>query len=113
MTRESIRQKLAGQEQVARNKLLDSRTADTLARFRAEVPSADSIATVRLIEAQAALAYWTAWRTLPINFPSNDLRRVPAHWLNFGTQIPHSRDRRNYRLRLLYWIRPILKLKCS
>ena len=87
MTRESIRQKLAGQEQVARNKLLDSRTADTLARFRAEVPSADSIATVRLIEAQAALAYWTAWRTLPINFPRNDLRRVPAHWLNFGTRI--------------------------
>jgi hypothetical protein len=51
------------------------------------VPSADSIATVRLIEAQAALAYWTAWRTLPINFPRNDVRRVPAHWLSFGTRI--------------------------
>jgi CRISPR-associated endonuclease Cas1 len=87
ITRELIKQKLAGQEQVARNKLLDSRTADTIARFRAEVPSADSIATVRLIEAQAALAYWTAWRTLPINFPRNDLRRVPAHWLSFGTRI--------------------------
>jgi hypothetical protein len=45
------------------------------------------ITEVRLIEAQAALAYWTAWRTLPINFPRNDLRRVPAHWLNFGTRI--------------------------
>src|SRR5215471_692348 len=54
IARELIRQKLAGQEQVARHKLLDSKTADTIARFRVEVPNADSIASVRLIEAQAA-----------------------------------------------------------
>src|SRR5450755_1757203 len=41
ITRELISQKLAGQEQVARHKLLDSTTADTIARFRAEVPIAD------------------------------------------------------------------------
>ena len=74
-------------EKVARNNLLDDATADRIARFRAELPSADSIATVRLIEAQAALAYWAAWRTLPINVPRNDLRRVPDHWRRFGARI--------------------------
>ena len=87
ITRELISQKLAGQEQVARHKLLDDATADKIAQFRAEVPAADTIATVRLIEAQSALAYWSAWRTLPINFPKNDLRRVPDHWRSFGARI--------------------------
>src|SRR5215467_6274224 len=27
------------------------------------------------------------WRTLPITFPKNDLRRVPDHWLDFGARI--------------------------
>jgi CRISPR/Cas system-associated endonuclease Cas1 len=39
ITRELISQKLAGQERVARHKLLDSTTADAIAQFRAEVPS--------------------------------------------------------------------------
>jgi CRISPR-associated protein Cas1 len=87
VTRELIRQKLAGQESVARNKLLDTTTADTIARFSAELPRAEQIASIRLIEAQAALAYWSAWRTLPITFPKNDLARIPAHWLNFGARV--------------------------
>jgi CRISPR-associated endonuclease Cas1 len=87
ITRELISQKLIGQEQVARNRLLDDATADKIAQFRAEVPAADTISTVRLVEAQAALAYWSAWRTLPINFPKNDLRRVPDHWRSFGARI--------------------------
>lgn len=87
VTRELIRQKLSGQELVARHKLLDTTTADTIARFGAELPSAENIASIRLIEAQAALAYWSAWRTLPITFPKNDVARIPAHWLNFGARI--------------------------
>src|SRR2546422_5657526 len=87
ITRELITQKLAGQEQVARNKLLDSTTADVIAQFRAEVATAESIATMRLLESQGAAAYWSAWRTLPINFPRNDLRRVPNHWRSFGARI--------------------------
>ena len=87
ITRELITQKLAGQEQVARNKLLDSTTADVIAQFRVEVVTAKSIATIRLLESQGAAAYWSAWRTLPINFPRNDLRRVPDHWRSFGARI--------------------------
>jgi len=87
LTRELIAQKLAGQEQVVRNKLLDSMTADAIARFRAEVATAESLATIRLLESQGAAAYWSAWRTLPINFPNNDGRRVPDHWRTFGARI--------------------------
>ena len=87
IARELISQKLSGQEQVARHKLLNSTTADAVAQFRAELPAADCIATIRLIEAQGAAAYRSAWRTLPITFPKNDLRRVPDHWLDFGARI--------------------------
>jgi CRISPR-associated endonuclease Cas1 len=87
ITRELISQKLAGQERVARYKLLDSTTADVIARFRAEVPTGDSVTTIRLIESQAARAYWSAWSTLPINFPRNQLLRVPEHWRSFGARV--------------------------
>jgi CRISPR/Cas system-associated endonuclease Cas1 len=87
ITRELIRQKLAGQELVARNKLLDSTTADTIAAFGGELAKAENTTTIRLIEAQAASAYWSGWHTLPINFPKNDLARIPAHWLSFGARI--------------------------
>src|ERR1022692_4659511 len=87
ITRELIVQKLAGQERVARHKLLDSTTADVIAQFRAEVPTGDSITTIRLIESQAARAYWSAWSTLPVNFPKNELSRVPEHWRSFGARV--------------------------
>jgi CRISPR-associated endonuclease Cas1 len=87
ITRELISRKLAGQEQVARHKLLDSTTADAIAQFGVAVPTADSITTIRLIESQAARAYWSAWSTLPVNFPKNDLTRVPEHWRSFGTRV--------------------------
>jgi CRISPR-associated endonuclease Cas1 len=87
IARELIRQKLSGQEQVARSKLLDRSAGDTIARFRSEIESADCISSVRMIEAQAALAYWSSWRTLPITFPKNDLVRVPDYWTRFGARI--------------------------
>ena len=87
ISRELISRKLSGQEQVARNKLLDTRTADSIACFRAELPGTDNISSIRLIESQAARVYWSAWSTLPINFPKIDLRRTPLHWLSFGARV--------------------------
>jgi CRISPR-associated endonuclease Cas1 len=87
ISRELISQKLAAQERVARHKLLDSRTADAIARLETELPSAESISTIRLIESRAARLYWAAWSTLPINFPKNDLKRVPEHWRTFGARV--------------------------
>jgi hypothetical protein len=48
----------------------------------AETPEA-----IRLLESRAGSAYWSAWRTLPISFPRNDITRVPDHWCTFGTRI--------------------------
>jgi CRISPR-associated endonuclease Cas1 len=87
ISRELISRKLTAQEDVARFKLLDTSTAGVISRFRAELPSADTLNTIRLIESQAARAYWSAWSTLPINFPKNQLSRVPVHWLEFGARV--------------------------
>jgi len=78
---------LAAQERVARHKLPDSTTADTIARFKTELPGAGSSTTFRLIESQAARVYWAAFSTLPINFPKNDLKRVPEHWRTFSARV--------------------------
>ena len=87
IARDLIGKKLSGQEQVARHKLLDSSTADIIARYKAELPQSDSLSTIRLIESQAARAYWSAWSTLPVNFPKSDLPRVPDHWRSFGARV--------------------------
>jgi CRISPR-associated endonuclease Cas1 len=84
---ELISQKIAAQERVVRHKLLDSTTADAISRFRTDLSSADSISSIRLIESQAARAYWSAFSTLPINYPKSDLKKIPAHWLSFGARV--------------------------
>jgi hypothetical protein len=87
IARELVRQKITGQANVVRYKLLDTTTADAVDEFAAELPSAETIPAIRIIEAQAASKYWLAWRALPINFPMKDLPRVPEHWRTFGTRI--------------------------
>ncbi len=87
IARELISRKIAGQEQVARHNLLDTRAADAIAHFGAEIPFADSMTTIRLVESQAARAYWSAWSALPITFPKSDLIRVPDHWRTFGARV--------------------------
>jgi CRISPR-associated endonuclease Cas1 len=87
ISKEIISQKLAGQELLVRDMLHDSTAADAIARFRIVLPSAENIDRVRLIEAQAAKAYWQAWAILPIHWPRKDERRVPEHWRRFGSRI--------------------------
>jgi CRISPR-associated endonuclease Cas1 len=87
IARELIDKKLLGQERVARHKLLATATAETISRYRAELATADTTERVRLIESLAAGSYWSAWRTLPINFPRKDESRVPDHWRAFGARV--------------------------
>jgi CRISPR-associated endonuclease Cas1 len=86
IARELISRKLAGQEQVARAKLHNPTTADAIAEFRSALPNTTRLDDIRMLESQAAAAYWLAWRDLPINFPKNDLVRVPDHWRTFDTR---------------------------
>jgi CRISPR-associated endonuclease Cas1 len=87
IARELIDQKLAGQEQVARYKLLAANCAEKIHCYRSELAEVDALDRVRLVESRAAAAYWSAWRTLPIVFPRKDHYRVPAHWRVFGTRV--------------------------
>src|SRR6266478_2845228 len=86
IARALISRKLAGQEWIVRDALCDSPLADKIAFFRSVLPNANSVEAIRQLEAQAAQAYWSAWRNLPINFPTADYRRVPEHWRTFGTR---------------------------
>ena len=84
---ELIDKKLEGQEQVARHKLLAPGNANRIRCYRSELAEADSIEQVRSVEAAAAIAYWSAWRSLPITFPRKDEQRVPDHWRIFGARM--------------------------
>ena len=86
ISRGLISQKLDGQERIVRGALQHSAIADKIAFFRSSLPDANSIETIRQLEAQAAQVYWSAWRSLPISFPTVDYRRVPDHWCTFGTR---------------------------
>jgi CRISPR/Cas system-associated endonuclease Cas1 len=84
IARELIDKKLAGQERVARSRLLATENADAILCYRSELAEANTIESVRLIESQAASAYWAAWRTLPINFPRKDECRATGVSLGQG-----------------------------
>jgi CRISPR-associated endonuclease Cas1 len=83
---ELIRRKLTGQENVARSKLGNSTAADAITTAILALGRVRSVEAVSELEARAANAYWLAWRNVPIQFPSRDLRRVPEHWRKFGTR---------------------------
>jgi len=86
IARELIDRKVAGQERVARERLKDSTTADTIAKLRKALPEARTFEAVSLIESHAARHYWASWEGMPIPFVRSDLPRVPAHWLSFGSR---------------------------
>jgi len=81
-----ISQKLDGQERIVRNVLQESALADKIGLIRSLLAKANTVEAIRQLESQAAQAYWSAWRSLPVNFPTADYRRVPEHWRSFGTR---------------------------
>ena len=86
IARELIYRKLVGQERLVRERLNDPSTADRILQFRVALAEAETVLSVRQLESQAAQAYWSAWRNLPVQFPTADLPRVPDHWRTFGTR---------------------------
>jgi CRISPR/Cas system-associated endonuclease Cas1 len=87
ISKELISGKLNGQASIVRDMLRDSATADAIDRFQAELPMAESIESVRLIELQSARLYWQTWSELPINWLRKDEGRVPEHWKSFSSRI--------------------------
>jgi CRISPR-associated endonuclease Cas1 len=84
---ELVSQKLAAQERVATERLRAPAAVEAIRQARSALSLAGTIDTLRMLESRAAYAYWSAWRDIPVIFPKNDARRVPDHWLTFGTRI--------------------------
>jgi CRISPR-associated endonuclease Cas1 len=84
---ELIRQKLIGQERLVRDQFQNNNSTEMISDARQALMKATSSEEIRRYEAQAALAYWRAWRELPLEFPRADSRRVPEHWLRFGSRL--------------------------
>jgi len=86
ISKELISAKLRGQENLVRDKPKNFAMADVIAEFGARLGKAENLDAVRLLEAHAAVAYWNAWRDVPILWPKSQVRRVPTHWRTFGTR---------------------------
>ena len=87
IARELIHRKLIGQEQLVCKHFQNTTAAKAIVNARNGLVKAKSSDEIRLYESQAALAYWTAWREMPITFPRNDLPKVPDHWRTFGSRL--------------------------
>jgi CRISPR-associated endonuclease Cas1 len=88
LSKEIIAQKLDAQAALVRDTLRNDVAADTILRLRAELPAAQSIESVRIIEGQGAKSFWSAWTDVPIRWTRKDERRgLPEHWKRFGSRI--------------------------
>jgi CRISPR-associated endonuclease Cas1 len=87
IARELISQKLIAQQRVVLNHLQNSEAAFAIVSARNRLATATSSEEIRISEAQAALAYWSAWRSLAVNFAQADVPRIPIHWRTFGSRI--------------------------
>jgi CRISPR-associated protein Cas1 len=86
ISRTLIGAKLEGEECVLREQLKQPAVADSIAELRERLADAEDLDRVRYLEAVAAKNYWSAWSEVPILFPRKDARRVPLHWLRFGSR---------------------------
>jgi hypothetical protein len=84
---ELIREKVIRQERLIRKQLRNDDAADVIVRARQALTQARSSDEIKRYEANAALAYWTAWHDLPVTFSRADLRRIPEHWMTFGSRM--------------------------
>jgi CRISPR-associated endonuclease Cas1 len=78
--------KLASQEHLIRQAFAGSPVVEDIVSARLALKSAQTIPAMRVLEAHAALAYWSAWHDVAVTFPSNDLKSVPDHWRTFGAR---------------------------
>jgi CRISPR-associated endonuclease Cas1 len=86
IARTLIEAKLNGQERVLRDQLNSPTAAGVISEFRQKLSSADSFDSIRIVEANAAAAYFREWRFLPVMWPKADLKKIPDHWRFAGSR---------------------------
>jgi CRISPR-associated endonuclease Cas1 len=85
ISRRLLAVKLAGQRQTAET--LDADAARAIADVTNSLETCKQLEELRLVEAQAASAYWGAWRGVRAEFTTQDAARVPEHWTRFSQRI--------------------------
>jgi CRISPR-associated endonuclease Cas1 len=86
IARTLIDAKLSGEERVLREQLNSPAAADVVSGFRQKLSSAHSFDGIRIVEANAAAAYFREWRLLPVMWPKADLKKIPDHWRVAGSR---------------------------
>jgi CRISPR-associated endonuclease Cas1 len=86
ISRKLIDAKLGAQARVAAGALDDPTTAREIEVLRSNLVRAEIVETLRLLEANAAAAYFAAWRDIPVLWPRAEARRVPDHWRSVGSR---------------------------
>ncbi len=86
ISRALIQSKLEAHERVLLEQLRDEATARTVAQLREKLSTADTFDKIRILEAHAAGAYFSAWHNIPVLWPKQDARRIPDHWRQAGSR---------------------------
>jgi hypothetical protein len=84
--RHLIELKMANQVRVARDTLRNEDAASQIAQCVDRLAVTATLGEIRQLESQGSAAYWAMWQHLRISFPNSELRRIPAHWAEFGSR---------------------------
>jgi uncharacterized Zn finger protein (UPF0148 family) len=86
-----VRQKLKVQRKVMAQLKPAAESDSTVAAAIDTVDAVDTLAALRLVEAQGAGAYWEAWHDVRLTFARRECTKVPGSWLR-GTprRSPHT-----------------------
>jgi hypothetical protein len=87
LARELVDRKLIEQRRIVHESFKRADVTHFIEQLRSQLPTAGDLTTLRILESQAAHAYWSCWRAVPVMFPKADLPRVPEHWRTFGARI--------------------------
>ncbi len=90
IARRLITEKVTGQAEtlaaVGRLSPVDDAVRKAMTAAAARVHLAPNRDELRLGEALAAAAYWSAWASVSVHFARRDSDRVPSHWRNVGSR---------------------------
>ena len=81
-----LTKKLNGQAQFTENHIKAS-AARSILELADSLRKVKQMKDFRLIEAQAALKYWSAWSDIEVIFARSHAKSVPPHWKRFGQRI--------------------------
>jgi len=87
ITRHLVGEKLNGQMNVTAELGQQPAIREAIVACRGELDSAATVEEIRLIEAQAAIAYWGGWRSVPVRFEGSGQKAIPDHWRTVGSRL--------------------------